>query len=281
MGGRDGAISRKSSELDSFVESGGGTVSRLDAVVPDTGRAVTGVLRCEEEARPFVKVVCAVVGLLGGAPLPSDRWELSPNRARLRAHRGLSLETCKRSCAICPSRMRDRAAIFDLKKSALGSGCWMLRRRGSALALSCSAAHSSSSLHPEGLSTPQVGRDLGPGTRSSASPRARHDFCLLDPSSIKVPIEVGQVKEQHNTRSGRGPTRTGVPVVVFVVTRSLPASPQAQRCPQPLVEGAISTKDWATTSGGKLPPPRSQMHPRCPIAASLMQVSICHGHCTV
>lgn len=149
--------------------------------------------------------------------------------------------------------MRGRAAIFDLKKSALRVRMLVVEEEGKCCSVAGAAAQHSS-LHLEGFSTPQPSRE-GPGTWDGPGallhPALVMTFCLLDPSSIKVPIEVDQVNEQHNTRSGRGPTRTGVPVVVFVVTRSLPASPQARRCSQPLVEGAISTKYWATTSGGK------------------------------
>lgn len=218
MGGRDGAISRKSSELDSFVGRGGGTVSRLDH------RGSWHWPRADGSA-PLRGRSSSVRqgGLCCGGPLSGDLQAIMCHLPGL-----------------------------DSRFEAVGSGCEVVveEKEGKCCSGAGAAAQPTAAACIQRGSLPlKLGGtwDLGPGTRSSASPRARHDFRLVDPSSIKVPIEVGQVKEQHNTRSGRGPTRTGVPAVVFVVTRSLPASPQARRWSQPLVDGAISTKHWATT----------------------------------
>lgn len=177
--------------------------------------------------------------------------------------------------------MRGRAAIFDLKKSALRVRMLVVEEEGKCCSVAGAAAQHSS-LHLEGLSTPQPSRE-GPGTWDGPGallhPALVMTFCLLDPSSIKVPIEVDQVNEQHNTRSGRGPTRTGVPVVVFVVTRSCRHRHRHDVALSHWLKVPSRQSIGRPPLEAKLPPPRSQMHPRCPIAASLMQVSICHGHC--
>jgi len=115
--------------------------------------------------------------------------------------------------------------------------------------------------------------DLGPGALlHPALVKTSPSRPLLD----KVPYRPGQRTTQHPL--GTRAIEDGSVGCRLCRHEILPASPQARRCSQPLVDGAISTKHWATTwrqaAAAALADASAML-----IAASLMQVSICHGHC--